>query len=399
MIYRYRPYLDLSDILAALRPGAGRSEFESAVAARVGARYAIAFAYGHAGLIASFRALGLTDVDVILPAYTCIVMADAVVASGNRPVFVDTDPAGYNMSVYEMKAALTPQTRAIVATHMYGYPTDVDAIRDAAGDERVLIVEDRALGLLTFTPGTVGLRGDIGLFSFGPDKHLFTVEGGIIATNSVEFYDKIRAYRDREMAHLPTTLWLRRWARLLLSYLPSGRSISPYRLRKKARSTVPLSRGFNNVQSTPTLVAHDHATAYADFQARIGLSQLRKLDAILDRRRRLAGLYDHELRDIPGLIPAPIIPGATYSHYTIRIRRRDEIGFRQHMRARGVQVGQMYDRVLPFRERFRPYAKDRYPNTEQITREVVNLPTHPRLKMSEAKYVAECARRILQRFR
>jgi perosamine synthetase len=395
MIHRHRPYLDLSDILAALRPGAGRGEFEAAVAGRVGARYAVAFAYGHAGAIASFRALGLTDVDVILPAYTCTVMADVVVATGNRPVFVDINLADYNMRLDAMKAALTPQTRAIIATHMYGYPTDVDAIRDVAGDERMLIIEDRAMGLLTFTPGTVGLRGDLGLFSFGPGKHLFTVHGGIIATNSAEFYEKIRAYRDREMAHLPTALWVKRWGRLLFNYMPSGKS-TLHGLRKKIHSVTTPSRGPNASNSTPTLVEHDYATAYANFQARVGLSQLRKLDAILDRRQKLVEFYTRELCDIPELTPAPVVPGATYAHYTMRVERRDEIGFSQLMQARGIEVGQVYDHVLPFRERFRPYAKDRYPNTEQATREVVNLPIHPRLKAAEARYITECTRHILR---
>jgi perosamine synthetase len=396
MIARCRPYLDSSEILAALRPGISRSEFEKAVAARVDARYAVAFSYGHAGLIASFRALGLAGADVVLPAYTCTVMADAVVACGNRPLFVDVDLSDYNMRPEAIKAVITPQTQAVIATHMYGYPTDVDAIRNAVGDERILIIEDRAMGLLTLTPGAAGLRSDLGLFSFGPGKHLFTVQGGVIATNSADFYEKIKAYRDQEMANLPLTLWARRLARFFLSYLPFGKFISPYQLRQEIQQVVSPARSLNHSQSEQTLVALDYDTRYTDFQARIGLSQLRKLDTILDRRRRLAEFYSRELRDIPGLTPAPIMPGATYAYYTVRVERRDEIDFSQRMRAKGIKVGQVYERVLPFRERFRPYANGRYPNTVQATRQVVNLPVDPRLKMVEAQYVVGCARDILQ---
>jgi dTDP-4-amino-4,6-dideoxygalactose transaminase len=245
------------------------------------------------------------------------------------------------------------------------------------------------------------LCGDIGLFSFGPAKHLYTVQGGVIATNSVELYEKLRAYRDREMPCLPTTLLVKRWMRFLLNFIPFERAfrnaVLPG-LRQAIHGVVGPDRDPDNADSTPTLVARDYATAYAGFQARVGLSQLRKLDDMLERRQKLTEFYDRELRDIPGLIPAPIIPGANYSHYTMRVTRRDEIGFRQHMQTRGVEVGQVYDHVLPFRERFRPYASDRYPDTEQATREVVNLPLHPRLKMSEAQYVADCARLILQQF-
>lgn len=396
MIVKRAPDLDASDIVAALRPGTGRCEFEAAVAGRVGARYALAFAYGHAGLIASFKALGVTGVDVVLPAYTCTLMADVILACGNRPLFVDIDLSDYNVRPEAMKAVLTPQTKAVIATHMYGYPTDVDAIRDGVSDERILIVEDRAMGLSTFPSGAVELRSDLALFSFGPGKHLFTVQGGVIATNSADLYEKIKAYRDEKMAELPVALLTKRWARFLLTYLPFGERISPYRLRQAIRRVIPPSPTEDPPLSEQTLIAWDHEKRYADFQARVGMSQLKKLDAIVDKRRKLSQFYDQALRDVPGLTPAPIVPGATYAYYTVRVERRDEIDFSQQMRAKGVEVSQVYERVLPFRERFRSYANGRYLNTVQATRQVVNFPIYPRLRMAQAEYVVECARNILR---
>jgi dTDP-4-amino-4,6-dideoxygalactose transaminase len=395
MIHRHHPQLDLTDILAALLPGAGRAEFEAAVAERVGTHYAVAFAYAHSGLIACLRAAGFSDAEIVLPAYTCSVVADAVVASGNCPVFADIELADFNMSRDAMRAALTPRTRAIIATHMYGYPTDVDAIRQAAGGDGTLIIEDRALGWLACTPGKVGLRGDVGLFSLGTAKHLFTVQGGVVATGSAELYERLRTYRDREMAHLPAALWAKRWVRLLLTYVPFAKSALQGLLTGLRRATTP-DRDAEDSPSASSLVARDYGTRMADFQARLGLSQLRKLDRILARRQELAAFYDRALRDIPGLTPAPMLPGANYSHYTMRVAGRDAIGFRHQMWARGVEVGQVYDHVLPFRERFRPYARGNYPNTERATREVVNLPIHPRIKTAEAEHIVQSVRHILQ---
>jgi dTDP-4-amino-4,6-dideoxygalactose transaminase len=141
----------------------------------------------------------LTQAEVILPAYTCAVMARAVVASGNRPTFVDVDLADFNMDVSALKHVLSPQTRAIVATHMYGYPTDVDVIRAAVGDGRVLIIEDSALSLHTLSSDSGGLRGDLGLYSFGIGKPMSTCKGGLLVTNSSDLYERIKAYRDREL--------------------------------------------------------------------------------------------------------------------------------------------------------------------------------------------------------
>lgn len=389
----YRPYFDHSEFLAALRPGEGRREFESVLAARVGAKYGVAFAYGRSGIIASLRALGISQAEVIMPAYTCLVVAQAVVASSNRPVFVDIDLADYNMDVSAVKAALTPQTRAIIATHLYGYPTDVDAIRAAAGDDRIIVIEDCAQGLLTPFPGTTGLRGDIGLFSFGPNKQLSTIQGGVIVTNSSDLYEKVKAYRDREASRVSVKAWAKRWARLVASYLVFNRPM--YGVLQRAGLVGWGSHESDAANPSAAEMPGDYATAYMDFQGRVGLVQLRKLDTVLARRRTLAELYDRELQGIPGLSPAPTIPGATYSQYTLRIARRDETDFPLRMLDYGVSVDQAYDYSLPYLKLYRSYAKGEYPRAKQAAREVINLPSYPNLSMTDARHIAESVRRSL----
>jgi perosamine synthetase len=386
----YRPYLDRSELLAALRPGPERGEFESALAARVGARYGVAFAYGRSAIMACLKALNISGADVIVPAYTCAVVAEAVVMSDNRPVFADIDLADYNMDIHALKEALTPQTKAIIATHLYGYPTDLDAIRAAAGDDRVIIIEDCASGLLTFSPGTSELRGDIGVFSFGPAKPLYTVQGGVAVTNSLDLYEKIKAYRDREMSHLPITVWAKRWGRLVASYVMFNESV--YGLLQQARLAGAQKRMQAGSGSSPEKTPHDYTTAYTDFQGRVGLAQLEKLDTVLAKRRALAELYDRELRGVPGLSPAPIVAGATYSYYSLRVERRDEIDFRHRMLVKGIAVDHAYDYALPLLTPYQPYAKGEYPRAEQAAREVVNLPNYPGLSEAKARYIAECAR-------
>lgn len=398
MIPYYRPNYNHLELIAALCRGPGRREFESALAARVGARYGIAFAYGRSGFIASLIALGFTQTEVILPAYTCVVVAKAVVASGNHPVFVDIDLADYNMDIGALKRALTSQTRVIVATHMYGYPTDVDAIRVTADDERVIIVEDCAQGLLTFSPGSSKLRGDLGLFSFGPGKPICTVQGGVIVTNSSNLYEKIKAYRDKEMNRSSTKVWAKRWAWLLASYLVFQKwTYGPlYHYRHQVK---PVGNFRPKLDLSPEALPNDIATTYANFQARIGLVQLRKLDAILAKRRALARLYDQELRDMTAIHPAPLIDGATYSFYTLRVPRRNEIGFRQRMADHGVSVDQSYDYVLPYLKPYQSFAREMYPRALQAAREVANLPIYPGLSLSDARSVAECVRRCVQESR
>jgi len=394
MIHPYRPNLDWHEVLAVLRPGAGRSELESAMAARVGAHYGIAFAYGRSSIVAACKALGITDKEVVMPAYTCRVVAEAVVVSGNRPVFVDIDLADYNMDVSAMKDVLTSQTRAIIATHLYGYPADVAAIRAAAGDDRILIIEDASLlGPLKPGQGGNGLLGDMTIFSFSPGKHLYAVQGGVAVTNSADLYEKLKAYRDREMNSLPWKVWARRLARLVTGYMMLNGFL--FESWSRINQTGPAQRARDQLGLTQIDMPGDYATAFADSHGRVGLAQLQKFDFILARHRAWAEFYDRELRNVPGISLAPIIAGATYMPYTLRVERRDEIGFCQRMHTKGVKVATSFDYVLPYVKPYRPYAQRTYLRAEQAAREVVNLPNYAGLSATSARHIVESVRRSL----
>lgn len=390
MIPYYRPYYNHLELLAALRPGPARHKFESAIAARAGVRYGVTFAYGRAGFVAALKALGLTEAEIILPAYTCLVMAHAVMASGNYPAFADINLTDYNMDIGALKRALTPQTRAVIATHMYGYPTDVDAIRAAVGDERIIIVEDCALGLHILSSESNGLRGDLGFFSFGAGKPISTYEGGGLVTHSSDLYKKIKAYRDREMNQSSFKAQARRWARFLVSYVMFRERT--YGLLHQPKSIHKIRRKFN---LPPNYLPNDIAMALPDFQARVGLVQLPKLDIILAKRRALARLYDQELQDCPGIHLPSLIDNASFTHYTVRVPKRDESGFEQRMLNRGVAIDRAYDYALPYLKPYRPFAQGEYPRAAQAAREAVNLPCYPHLQEAQARYIAACVRDCL----
>lgn len=387
MIPFSRPYYNHQELLALLRPGAGREQFETAVATLAGVKYGLAFTYGRMGLVAAFRALGIHDAEIVLPAYTCLVMAHAVMASGNRPRFVDIDLADYNMDLTALKRALTPQTRAVVATHLYGYPTNVEAIRAAVGDERIIIVEDCALGLHVLTSESAGLHGDLGLFSFGAGKPLSIFEGGILIARSSDLYEKIKTYRDKEMSCFYFRPAVKRWVRLLASQLVFQKPI--YDILYRPKSAEELLLKFN---LPPDYLPADNKMTLPEYQARVGLVQLGKLKLIIARRRTLAGVYDQTLKDCPGIYLTPHVEGATFAYYTLRVSERDENDFERRMIGRGVAVDRTYNYALPYLKPYRRFAQGEYPQAVQAAREVVNLPCYPHLQKVQAKYVADCVR-------
>ncbi len=394
MIPFYRPFFNLTELGAALRPGAGRSEFEAAAAARMGARYGLAFAYGRSGLLAVLRALEIKEAEVVLPAFTCVVVAQAVMASGNRPVFVDIDLADYNMDLDALRRALTPRTRALVATHMYGYPIDIERIRQTVGDERVLIIEDRAQRLVDAGTSEPRLRSDVAVCSFGLNKELCAVQGGLVITDSADLHKRLEAYRAQEMNQHSAQPLLKRWVRLIADYAVYHPLI--YGLLSRLGVVGPHHLLGPDSQVTPDKLPADFATSWADFQGRIGLAQLAKLDTIMARRRALAELYARELDGTPGIALPPLVSNANYSYYTLRIPRRDQIGFLRLMLNRGIAVDETYEYALPSLKPYRRYADATYPRAEQAARQVINLPIYPGLGTMQARYVAASVRQILR---
>lgn len=390
MIPFYRPSYNGAELLALFRPTINRDSFEAAVAAKTGAQYSLAFGYGRAALLAVFKALGLAGVEVIVPAYLCQAVAQVIVAAGNSLRFVDIDLDTYNMDLKGLKQALTSQTRVIMAVHMYGYPIDIPAMRATVGDERIMILEDSAPAPLRFTPQSSNLT----LFSLGMAKPLTTLDGGVIATNSADLYEKVKAYRDREMNTRPVKSYMNRYFRLAISYLLFGRWTYPlwHPIRRRRLSRVDnqdvQNRDLPPIQQLPA----DLGVVYSNFQARLGIAQLGKLETILTRRRRLAEIYDQELAGLMRIAPAPIVLGAAYSYYTIRVPRRDESGFWRRMVQRGVATDWNYEYALPELKSYQRFADRSYRCATQAAGEVINLPCFPDLSDDQARWIASCVR-------
>lgn len=231
--------------------------FEEAFAARVGRRHGIAVANGSVALDASVVALGIGAGDeVILPSFTIISCAAAIVRAGATPVVVDCDPLTWNMDVSAVEACITPRTKAIMAVHIYGLPTDMLALCALAEKHGLAIIEDAAEAHGQTCAGCpCGSFGALSTFSFYPNKHLTTGEGGMIVTDDDALADRCRSLRN-------------------LCFQP-------------ARRFVHEELGWN--------------FRLTNLQAALGVAQLGRLDEFIARKRRMGARYAKLLGDIPGL--------------------------------------------------------------------------------------------------
>ena len=233
------------------------SRFENQFAKYVDRNYGIAVANGSAALDIAIKVLGLGIGDeVIMPTFTIISPAQSVVTAGAIPVLVDSDPVTWNMDVNQIEAKITAKTKAILVVHIYGLPVDMNPILELCIKYNLKLIEDAAeMHGQTYKGKMCGSFGDISIFSFYPNKHITTGEGGMIVCNDVALTEKCKYYRN-------------------LCFEPQGRRFVHNEIGWNYRMT--------------------------NLQAALGLAQLEKIDFHIQRKREIGNLYYSELQNLKG---------------------------------------------------------------------------------------------------
>lgn len=171
-------------------------EFEQAAAEFLGVKHAVAVSSCTSGMMLVHKLLGLSG-EVIIPSFTFMATASALVWANLKPVFADVDRWTHNLDPLAAEAAITPQTTAIVAVHQFGNPANAAALQEIAAKHNLKLIFDAAHGAGALYRGKpVGNEGDAQIFSLSPTKLLITGEGGIVATNNDDLAEKIRMGRE-----------------------------------------------------------------------------------------------------------------------------------------------------------------------------------------------------------
>ncbi len=187
---------------AAREGGPKVRSFEESLAKFLGTKHVVAVNSGTSALYASLLALGIGHGDkVLVPSFTFLATANAVLMTGARPVFVDI-ANDYNMNPEDLKRKITKDCKAVIPVHLYGYPAKVDEIIEISEKNGLAVVEDAAQSLgATFHGRQTGTFGDAGCFSFYPSKVITCGEGGAVATNDDKLYDNLLMARNHGMVH------------------------------------------------------------------------------------------------------------------------------------------------------------------------------------------------------
>ena len=333
-------------------------EFEKLFAARVGRKHGVAVCNGSAALDAALAALDLGPGDeVIMPTFTIISCASAVSRLGAIPVLVDCEPDTWNMDASAIEARITPKTRAIMVVHLYGLPVDMDPILDIARRHNLGIIEDAAEMIgQTYRGQPCGSFGELSTFSFYPNKHVTTGEGGMVVTDDDALAERCRSLRN-------------------LGFSPPRRFVHE-------------ELGWN--------------FRMTNLQAAIGLAQLERLDEFIPKKRYIFKRYTELLRGIAGIqLPVAETDFATNINWVYGIVIDDELPFdaaeaMSRLALHGIATRPffwpMHEQPVYLKMGF--FAGEKYPNAERIARRGFYLPSGLALTDAQMERVAAAMKEV-----
>ena len=335
-------------------------EFENRMSKSAGRKYGVAVANGTAALEVAAMAVGIGEGDeVIMPTFTIISCAMAVTKLGGIPVLVDSDIHTWNMNVEEIERKITKRTKAIMMVHLYGLPADVDKIMELAKKYDLKVIEDAAeMHGQTYQGRPCGSFGDISVFSFYPNKHITTGEGGMVVTDSEELAERCRSLRN---------LCFRKDVRYVHDEISDN-----YR--------------------------------FTNLQAAVGLAQIERLEEFVERKRNMGRFYTERLQDLPGLIlPLEKTDSAEniYWVYGIVLERESEVSNQEIQKMLAEEgIGSrtffwcMHEQ--PVYQRQGLFAGERYEGAEYLARKGFYIPSGLALTKEQMEEVADKVRKVIQ---
>ena len=342
-------------------------DFEQRWADFCGRRYGIAVSNGTAALQLAFACIGLKPGDeVILPTFTIISCALAVIYNGGVPVLVDSDPRTWCMDVKQVKDKISRKTRAIMPVHIYGHPVDMNPLELLAEKHGLAIIEDAAeahgaeyLSERNATNSVwrrCGSFGTLSCFSFYANKLVSTGEGGMVLTDDAELADRARSLRN-------------------LAFQPNRRFYHE-------------ELGFN--------------FRLTNLQAALGVAQLEKIDEIVARKRWMGRTYNRLLKDIDGLELPPEEPWARSVYWMYGVVLSEKIGmdasrFSQLLERRGIETRPFFLGMheQPVFHKRGLFVGESYPVAERLARRGLYLPSGLALTGEQLTVVCEAVREVL----
>lgn len=398
MIPRFRPPHTIRDagvLFSRMDRQESQLEFEQEFASAAGQKHARVFPYGRTAMVAVLEYLKskstLAQNEVICPSYTCVVVAHAIVEAGLKPVFVDSNPLTLNMDWAFVENAVNEKTLSVISTSLFGNPvakSDVSSFREKY--PKVTVIQDCAH---SFFADNIQREGLVAIYGMNVSKLMTTIFGGMATTDDDSLAQWLKKYQEEKLA-LPG--WPDRIAKSLY-FVGSLVAFSPFVYWfTSALIRIGLLGRFVDYYDTENInLPNDAYVQVGLIETRLGVRQLKKFPAEIERRRALARQYGKALSGQPLLRVIDYGPNSTYSHYVVV--SDDAVRIREQMLKRGVELGKIVDYDI---SSFPSYRGAKYFGdgaSKSFPESVLNLPIHRGMSTRNSSVVARKLFRSQQR--
>ncbi|MFH0906924.1 MAG: DegT/DnrJ/EryC1/StrS family aminotransferase [bacterium] len=345
-----------------LTHGPKNHEFEEMFAKYVGTKYAVSMNSCASALFAVIKVLNITG-EIILPSFTFIASANAIVTTGAKPVFAEVDFQTGNINPTDIEKKITKNTQAIMPVHFAGQSCEMDKIMEIAKKHNLVVIEDSAEAIgAEFNNKKTGSFG-IGCFSFFPTKNMTTGEGGMVTTNDKNLVQKVRTLM--------------------------GHGI-PKMTNQRVKQSKPWFR-------SATMAGYNFRMS--NILAAIGVEQMKKLDKMNSLRRKHANYLNQKLKDIEN-IDLPIeIPKAkhVYQMYTIKLKRGVRDDLVNKLKQKGIEASVHFDPPVHLQDYYlknHNCNKGDFPITEKLCKSIITLPIFPEMTKKDLDYIVSALKRL-----
>lgn len=396
------PNVEKDDVLLALKllfspwkkvRGKAILELEEWFKRYLGTKYAFSFNSGRSSLMAILNSLGLEKGDeVLLQAFTCNAVANPVIWSDLKPIYVDCDENTFNINVEDLKKKISSKSRAVIIQHTFGLPADIDEILGVCRQNNLILIEDCAHSLGAQYKGKkVGTLGKASFFSFSRDKVISSVYGGMVATDDDKLAGRIKEYQTKigyphyfwscqQLLHpvlmnwliLPTYKYFGKYLLIIFQWLHILSKAVHWREKRGMKPWYFPKR----MQNASAILA---------------LNQLKKLERFNDHRQEIASFYYEELKGMGFELPMDFSDRKqNFLRFTLKHEKAHEII--KKFWDKNILIGDWYTSVIaPHDTRLEKvgYTLGSCLVAEKLAKETFNLPTHINISKEEAKKITE----------
>ena len=394
MIPRFKPDIDWEEFKAIFRRNKGAvKRFEEKFARAFQAVDAVSFPYGRSAQWAFFNAIGLVRAEIIMPAYTCSVVAHAITLSGNQPHFIDINLDDFNMDLDIVEMAINENTRAIISTHTFGYPQNLDRLERIVREaeerfgSKIWLMQDccHAFGA-EWEGRMIGTSGDVAVYAFNISKIMTSIFGGMLTFRDQALANQVRTWRDTHFKRPHWIKGIKRRLYLLAVYFAFSEKFYglTWWLQEKTQLLNGLTKTYhmdNKIHFPP-----DHTDFMLDIEAAIGIAQLQKYSNIIQYRRNNVKYFSDIVQRRLKLALFRRMIGATYSHLVLPVK--DRAKFVKEFARKGIHIGELIQYSIPNLAEYRD-ASSVFPNALMASKSIINIPIYSSLSEAGRQKIAE----------